>query len=63
MGTDANGNTYHARNLDFGLFLGWDLTNDTWQLSELLRPLIMNVRLFLLNKFFFLLLITKVSSK
>ncbi len=43
MGSDANGNMYHARNLDFGLFLGWDLPNDTWKLSELLRPLIMNV--------------------
>jgi acid ceramidase len=43
VGSDANGNMYHARNLDFGLFLGWDLPNDTWKLSELLRPLIMNV--------------------
>ena len=25
---DANGNVYHARNLDFGVFLGWDLKND-----------------------------------
>lgn len=40
---DENGNTMHGRNLDFGLFLGWDLKNDTWQLSELLRPLIVNV--------------------
>ncbi len=28
VGQDSNGNVYHARNLDFGLFLGWDLTND-----------------------------------
>lgn len=40
---DANGNVYHARNLDFGLFLGWDLTNDTWIISELLRPMTVNV--------------------
>jgi acid ceramidase len=43
IGVDVNGNTMHARNLDFGLFLGWDLKNDTWQLSELLRPLIVDV--------------------
>lgn len=46
VGVDTNGNMYHGRNLDFGLFLGWDLNNDTWKLSELLRPLIMNVILF-----------------
>lgn len=27
---DSNNNTYHARNLDFGLMLGWDLTNDVY---------------------------------
>ena len=26
VGVDKQGNVYHARNLDFGLFLGWDLT-------------------------------------
>ena len=26
VGIDAQGNTLHARNLDFGLFLGWDVT-------------------------------------
>lgn len=25
---DSQGKMYHARNLDFGLFLGWDLSND-----------------------------------
>ncbi|RNA05909.1 acid ceramidase-like [Brachionus plicatilis] len=43
VGEDSNGKMYHARNLDFGLFLGWDLKNDTWIISELLRPLIMNI--------------------
>lgn len=43
VGQDKNGNVYHARNLDFGLLLGWDVNNDTWIISELLRPLIMNV--------------------
>ena len=27
VGKDANGTTFHARNLDFGLFVGWDVTN------------------------------------
>eukprot|EP00042_Codosiga_hollandica_P045082 m.453245 g.453245 ORF g.453245 m.453245 type:complete len:399 (+) comp56932_c0_seq2:71-1267(+) len=40
---DSNGNVYHARNLDFGLFLGWDKANETWALTELLRPLLFNV--------------------
>lgn len=43
VGQDKQGNMYHARNLDFGLFLGWDLKNDTWLLSEYLRPIIINV--------------------
>ena len=43
VGQDANGNILHARNLDFGLFLGWDIANNTWAVSELLRPLILNV--------------------
>ena len=43
VGQDKQGNVIHGRNLDFGLFLGWDLKNDTWLLSELLRPLIINV--------------------
>lgn len=28
VGEDAQGNMYHARNLDFGLFIGWDIKND-----------------------------------
>ncbi len=43
VGEDANGNMLHGRNLDFGLFLGWDIKNDTWKLSEMLRPLIINI--------------------
>lgn len=35
---------FHARNLDFGLFLGWDKVNRTWQLAEKLRPLLFNAR-------------------
>ncbi|CAF4455262.1 unnamed protein product, partial [Rotaria socialis] len=37
---DQNGKILHGRNLDFGLLLGWDMLNNTWELSEKLRPLI-----------------------
>uniref|UniRef100_A0A8C1QE07 Acid ceramidase n=1 Tax=Cyprinus carpio TaxID=7962 RepID=A0A8C1QE07_CYPCA len=40
---DFNGNIYHARNLDFGLFMGWDRHNKTWTLTEKLKPLLVNV--------------------
>ena len=39
-----NGQLFHARNLDFGLFLGWDKLNHTWALTEKLRPLLFNAR-------------------
>jgi len=39
---DSHGSIYHGRNLDFGLFLGWDRVNDTWSVAELLRPLLFN---------------------
>ncbi|PAA81828.1 hypothetical protein BOX15_Mlig012925g5, partial [Macrostomum lignano] len=41
---DQKGVLYHARNLDFGLFLGWDLANSTWLITEYLRPAIVNIR-------------------
>ncbi|CAH1777606.1 unnamed protein product, partial [Owenia fusiformis] len=40
VGQDLNGRMYHARNLDFGLFLGWDIKNNTWEITEKLRPTI-----------------------
>ncbi|XP_045202882.2 acid ceramidase-like [Mercenaria mercenaria] len=40
---DPAGKMYHARNLDFGLFLGWDPKNRTWQLTDVLRPAIVNL--------------------
>ena len=43
IGEDNNGQLYHARNLDFGLFLGWDNGNDTWLMSERLRKIVVNV--------------------
>ncbi|XP_012944643.1 acid ceramidase [Aplysia californica] len=40
---DPSGALYHARNLDFGLFIGWDVKNNTWAVTERLRPLIVNL--------------------
>ncbi|XP_065201541.1 acid ceramidase-like isoform X2 [Planococcus citri] len=40
---DVDNKMYHGRNLDFGLFLGWDVKNKTWLVAELLRPLIVKV--------------------
>ncbi|XP_029188036.2 acid ceramidase-like [Acropora millepora] len=40
---DKTGNIFQARNLDFGLFLGWDVQNNTWMISEILRTLIVNI--------------------
>jgi len=40
---DPSGTLYHARNLDFGLFIGWDIKNKTWSVTEMLRPLIVNL--------------------
>ncbi|KAF7663910.1 hypothetical protein LDENG_00195880 [Lucifuga dentata] len=40
---DANGKLFHGRNLDFGLFLGWDEKNKSWIISEKLKPLVVNI--------------------
>ncbi|XP_037569256.1 acid ceramidase-like [Dermacentor silvarum] len=40
---DANGEIYHARNMDFGLFLGWDSQNHTWAMTEVLRPTVIKL--------------------
>ncbi|XP_014780316.1 acid ceramidase [Octopus bimaculoides] len=40
---DKNGELFHARNLDFGLLMGWDLKNNDWAITEALRPMIMNL--------------------
>ncbi|RMC14046.1 hypothetical protein DUI87_09133 [Hirundo rustica rustica] len=37
---DKTGKLYHARNLDFGLFLGWDVKNNSWTLTRELKPLV-----------------------
>uniref|UniRef100_A0A8C5E3J7 Acid ceramidase n=1 Tax=Gouania willdenowi TaxID=441366 RepID=A0A8C5E3J7_GOUWI len=40
---DDKGNLYHGRNLDFGLFMGWDVKNKSWVISEKLKPLLVNL--------------------
>ncbi|RXG52287.1 Acid ceramidase [Armadillidium vulgare] len=40
---DPSGYIHHGRNLDFGLFLGWDDHNHTWIVAELLRPLVIHL--------------------
>ncbi|XP_054846439.1 acid ceramidase isoform X1 [Eublepharis macularius] len=40
---DRAGKLYHARNLDFGLFLGWDIKNNTWTLTQKLKPLMVSL--------------------
>lgn len=40
---DTNGEIYHARNMDFGLFLGWDTRNHTWAMTEVLRPTVIKL--------------------
>ncbi|CAG5104631.1 Oidioi.mRNA.OKI2018_I69.chr1.g1404.t1.cds [Oikopleura dioica] len=35
---NGSGGVHHARNMDFGLFLGFDFKNMTWSLTEALRP-------------------------
>lgn len=40
---DANGQIWHGRNLDFGLFMGSDPETHTWLITDKLRPILMNV--------------------
>uniref|UniRef100_A0A669B7L3 Acid ceramidase n=1 Tax=Oreochromis niloticus TaxID=8128 RepID=A0A669B7L3_ORENI len=40
---DKKGNLIHGRNLDFGLFMGWDVKNKSWIISEKLKPLVVNL--------------------
>jgi len=43
VGQDQNGNILHGRNLDFGGIMGWDHMNHTWELTEKLRPLMVQI--------------------
>ncbi|CAH1276126.1 ASAH1 [Branchiostoma lanceolatum] len=40
---DPTGKLFHARNLDFGLYLGWDFQNMAWPLAEKLKPTVVNL--------------------
>uniref|UniRef100_A0A914CUA6 Acid ceramidase n=1 Tax=Acrobeloides nanus TaxID=290746 RepID=A0A914CUA6_9BILA len=43
VANDDNGHIYHARNLDFGLLLGWDNQTHEWAVTERLRTMIFNL--------------------
>ncbi|XP_072262264.1 acid ceramidase [Pyxicephalus adspersus] len=51
---DSSGKLLHARNLDFGLFLGWDVKNSSWMVTELLKPLVANLNFQQNNKTVFM---------
>jgi len=40
---DNDNKLYHARNLDFGLFIGWDVNTHDWAVTEKLRDIIINI--------------------
>uniref|UniRef100_A0A8C5W840 Acid ceramidase n=1 Tax=Microcebus murinus TaxID=30608 RepID=A0A8C5W840_MICMU len=37
------GHLLHGRNMDFGVFLGWNTNNNTWVVTEELKPLTVNL--------------------
>lgn len=40
---DKQGHLLHARNMDFGVFLGWNINNNSWVVTEELKPLTVNL--------------------
>uniref|UniRef100_A0A8D1JEM0 Acid ceramidase n=2 Tax=Sus scrofa TaxID=9823 RepID=A0A8D1JEM0_PIG len=40
---DKGGHLLHGRNMDFGLLLGWNINNNTWVVTEQLKPLTVNL--------------------
>lgn len=40
---DKKGHLLHVRNMDFGIFLGWNINNNTWVVTEELKPLTVNL--------------------
>ncbi|ETO10751.1 hypothetical protein RFI_26627, partial [Reticulomyxa filosa] len=42
---NTDGSMYHGRNLDFGLYPGFNWTDFQWELTELLRPTLFNARM------------------
>ncbi|GMS99921.1 hypothetical protein PENTCL1PPCAC_22096 [Pristionchus entomophagus] len=43
ISVDEQGKVWHARNLDFGLFLGWDPETHDWMITAILRKMIVNI--------------------
>jgi acid ceramidase len=43
VANDKHGHVYHARNLDFGEFMGEDAASRSWELTAKLRPMLMNL--------------------
>lgn len=43
VGQTPAGQVFHGRNLDFGLFLGWDERNHTWVTTEILRRMTVQI--------------------
>ncbi|XP_014641771.1 PREDICTED: acid ceramidase isoform X1 [Ceratotherium simum simum] len=37
------GHLLHGRNMDFGIFLGWNINNHSWVITEELKPLTVNL--------------------
>ncbi|GMS90722.1 hypothetical protein PENTCL1PPCAC_12897, partial [Pristionchus entomophagus] len=44
VAADENGSLFHARNLDFGLWIGWNPIGHEWELSRALSNNIVNIR-------------------
>uniref|UniRef100_A0A2K5CFJ0 ceramidase n=1 Tax=Aotus nancymaae TaxID=37293 RepID=A0A2K5CFJ0_AOTNA len=40
---NKEGHLVHGRNMDFGVFLGWNIENNTWVITEELKPLTVNL--------------------
>ncbi|XP_020832392.1 acid ceramidase [Phascolarctos cinereus] len=40
---DKKGHLFHVRNMDFGVFLGWNMNNNSWTVTENLKPLSVNL--------------------
>ncbi|KAG8512558.1 Acid ceramidase, partial [Galemys pyrenaicus] len=40
---DQKGHLLHGRNMDFGVFLGWNTNNNSWVVTEELKPLTVNL--------------------
>ncbi|KAM6220751.1 acid ceramidase [Rhynchocyon petersi] len=40
---DKKGHLLHGRNMDFGVFLGWNINNNSWVVTEELKPLTVNL--------------------